>query len=556
MNKINYKAFMDEIKAHVTKMEKSELTYLIYQIARMTKESERAEFLDKFIKYDSIDRSKEIKQMIKFCDEIEEYDYYFCCTGYENYSDGYWDSDWIYEYSDPQGIGRKLEEAFLLAERLVYEKYYQEADQLYNRLISLVIPVCYEDAEEMLDGGLDIVDAVNEKLVNIDLVDVCSHVLYTVFQATTGNNRIVSIYHIFCNEAFGEVPLENMLSVGSEPIDEIEEFMTAFYRFLMTKKGDLESRLLKETIPYIKEDVIEIAREVATIHPGIYYELCMEALMEEQLEKVIEIGEDALKYIPSKSIMRSKVAYITANAYKKKSDILGYKHCLIEGFISDSSPVNFLSLFTVCNEWEINEVFNRIKNISIQIKDQHNYVTSELAVNSMSSMNKSIIRFFNGDYHYLKSECIADKKYLGWSNSLKGLSIPLFLILLENGNKDSKAKNKIVENIKLRLGIYSELQFIPDFKEMILCWKTKMPLIDNKKEYIEWIQDEVDKRVEAVVGGGYRKSYHKGAELIVYLGQVLESNGEKGATTRLVDKYKKIYLRKRAFKSQLNDLLS
>ncbi|MCT4596527.1 MAG: hypothetical protein N4A50_01440 [Vallitalea sp.] len=170
-------------------------------------------------------------------------------------------------------------------------------------------------------------------------------------------------------------------------------------------------------------------------------------------------------------------------------------------------------------------------------------------------MNKSIIRFFGGDYNYTKSECMADEKYLGWSQSLKGLSILLFLILLENENKESKAKNRIVEDIKLRLEIYAEPQFIPDFEEMMFCWKTKMSLINNRKDYIVWIQDEVDKRVEAVVGGGYRKSYHKGAELIVYLGQVLESNGEKGSV-RLVDKYRKIHSRKRAFKSELNDLLS
>ncbi|WP_432409398.1 hypothetical protein [Wukongibacter sp. M2B1] len=494
--------------------------------------------------------------MIKFCDEIEDYEYYFCCTGYEDYSDGYWDSDWIYEYSDLQGIGRKLEEAFLLAESLVYEKCYSEVDELYDRLISLEIFAYYEDAEEMLDEGLSIVDAVNEKLINIDLMDVCSHILYTIFQAKTGNKCILSMYHVFHNEAFREVPLESMFSVGSEPINEIDEFMTAFYKFLMTKKGSLESRLLKETIPYIKEDGIKIAREAATIYPSIYYELCMEALMEKQFEKVIEIGEDALKYIPSKLIMRSKIAYITANAYRKKSDNIGYKKCFIEGFISNSSPVNFLSLFTVCNVSEIKEVFGKMKNSSIQMDRQHDFVTSELSVNNISYMNKSIIRFFSGEYNHIKRDCIVDKKYLGWSNSLKGLSIPLFLILLENGNKDFKAKNKIVENIKLRLGIYSELQFTPDFEEMILYWKTKMPLIDSKKEYIEWIQDEVDKRVEGVVGGGYRKSYHKGAELIVYLGQVLESNGEKGATMRLVDKYKKIYSRKRAFKSELNDLLS
>jgi hypothetical protein len=82
-----------------------------------------------------------------------------------------------------------------------------------------------------------------------------------------------------------------------------------------------------------------LARKAATMYPSIYYELYVEALKEEQFEKVTEIGEDALKYIPSNLIVRSKIAYITAKAYKKKSDNIGYKKCLIEGFISDSSQL-------------------------------------------------------------------------------------------------------------------------------------------------------------------------------------------------------------------------
>jgi hypothetical protein len=90
---------------------------------------------------------------------------------------------------------------------------------------------------------------------------------------------------------------------------------------------------------------------------------------------------------------------------------------------------------------------------------------------------------------------------------------------------------------------------------LIQNWKKKISIGEEKNFYLKWIEEEVDKRVEAVVGGGYRKSYYKGAELIVYLGQVLESLGEENAAKDLVKKYKKKYSRKSAFKAEIDKLL-
>ncbi len=553
---MNFKTFMDKVKSNVDKMEKNELVDFIFELARLTKEADRMDFLQKFKQYNRQDRKAELEKIYQFCNSIENMDICLSCSNYEDYDNDYWgERDWIYEYSDPFAIGKTLKEAFLLAKNLVYEKSYIEADRLYDRLFSLNIFACYEGSDEMLDNQLDIEEAVNEKIVYIDLTEVCNHFLYTAYQATTDKKRIEAIYHKYQMSSFQQVSLEGMLSVGPEPINEIEEFMTEFNKFLRNKTGDLVSRLLSETIPYIKMDAAELARESAAIHPSIYYNLCKEAIAEKSFEKTIQLGKDAIDNVPKKLKMRSKIAYLIADVYKAVNDVEGYNQYMVEGFISDSSPINFLKLFDKCSKDKIDEAYRITSNVPINTTSLYPFDVSELDENFSTSNERSIIRFLNGDFEYAKKNCIMDKEYLGWSTSYKGLCISLFLILLENGNKPSKAKREITNFIIRRIENSYYVQNIEYYEALLQKWKTNIPINNVKDLYINWISIEVDKRVNAVVGGGFRDSYYKGAQLIIYLGQILESNGEMGATLRLVEKYRKLYSRKRAFKGELNNLL-
>lgn len=70
----------------------------------------------------------------------------------------------------------------------------------------------------------------------------------------------------------------------------------------------------------------------------------------------------------------------------------------------------------------------------------------------------------------------------------------------------------------------------------------------------KWLEKEVDKRAEAVVGGGHRKSYYKAAILIVALGETLESNGKFHGRMALIEYYKKMYSQKSAFRAEFEML--
>lgn len=91
--------------------------------------------------------------------------------------------------------------------------------------------------------------------------------------------------------------------------------------------------------------------------------------------------------------------------------------------------------------------------------------------------------------------------------------------------------------------------------ERFFIWKDKIKITSEQYEkYITWLQSEVDKRTNAVVGRGFRGSYYKAAVLIAALGETMESYGNVGAKINIIDHYKKIYSRKRVFKSEIETL--
>lgn len=57
------------------------------------------------------------------------------------------------------------------------------------------------------------------------------------------------------------------------------------------------------------------------------------------------------------------------------------------------------------------------------------------------------------------------------------------------------------------------------------------------------------------VDGKHRQSYHKVAELIVQLGEIMEANGKINGRLHIIDYYKKLHSIKRAFKAELDMLL-
>lgn len=70
----------------------------------------------------------------KWMNQIDEGEIYLDVDEYEDYSDSYWDREWITDYYDNQGIGDKIEYMIGFAQDCVYDRKYQEANYIYEWL--------------------------------------------------------------------------------------------------------------------------------------------------------------------------------------------------------------------------------------------------------------------------------------------------------------------------------------------------------------------------------------------------------------------------------------
>jgi len=177
----------------------------------------------------------------------------------------------------------------------------------------------------------------------------------------------------------------------------------------------------------------------------------------------------------------------------------------------------------------------------------------QLRVNYLSKDRKKLIKFFYGEFDYIFEDCKKDKTELGWSSRFKGIAIPLFILLLNKNRKLTKAVQRLMNGIEYRLELKED--DVKSFTDRFFYWKENVVLTSEQYEkYAEWLEKEVDKRTEAVVGGGHRKSYYKAAVLIAALGEALESNGKPHGRMALIEYYKKMYSRKRAFRAEFEML--
>lgn len=110
--------------------------------------------------------------------------------GYEDYSAGYWNADWVTEYYDNQGIGNKIQFMICFAEDCVNDRRYEEAAFLYDWLWGMEVCAGGEMEEEPADLNL----LAEEKIVHADLKKTALLTLYAEYQIQEPDKRAEALY--------------------------------------------------------------------------------------------------------------------------------------------------------------------------------------------------------------------------------------------------------------------------------------------------------------------------------------------------------------------------
>lgn len=136
--------------------------------------------------------NEKMKLLETWMNQIDEGELYLDVEEYEEYSDSYWDRDWVTKYYDNQGIGDKLGSMIQFARDCVYDCKYKEANLIYEWLWQMCV-ITYSEYEDECDP-VDLETLSEHKIIHTDLQQMALLTLYADYQVQEPQNRAEDIY--------------------------------------------------------------------------------------------------------------------------------------------------------------------------------------------------------------------------------------------------------------------------------------------------------------------------------------------------------------------------
>ncbi len=596
---MNLREFTETVDRETKEMDREELWLLVHSLVRKMPEEAREEFLDLIRRarkketgdgegacnIDVLARERDRKENHALITRLEEQFHEMeKCTlvlqanGYEDYSSGYWDPDWVYEYEDPEEIGQIFEQADQLIQHCVNDGFYEEAAKLFDLAVETEV---YAD-----DGGdgifLNLRDLVQEHLASVDCERLIAYGLYAVYQNTEPDKRAEELYDYLSSTFFRGTRLEAMLSVGREELEGQETFWRSWIRLLADKPGDTAGRYLEEAVLFqcTREEMIEAAHKAASLHPGLYLAV-VEKLAENDAACALDTGRTALNEIDETYKIRGSIALAAAEAALKTGERKLAEQCWLEAFRSDTTAVNYLRIAAECEEPELyrKELMQAIHSCQAfsndscgQNSDYGNRFDSyrEMSRNFMDERGGFLLCFLSGDFDAAMEECAKVKKGLGWTGHVVQCGIPLFLLLLlQSGTLPVGCREQLgtlafemgFRKEDYEKGLYKEAgsqeksveyEGADSLEKVFSKWKARQTVSAGQAEkYLVQLERLIDMRVKAIVSGQHRRHYGSVAALAAALGEVKESRGELFAKDRILLGYRAKFPRHSSFHAEL-----
>lgn len=560
----------------IKKLSKKELQNIVLKMQNVMSDKQKKEF-QKIVEASGIQPGNEKAQIVqvRMSDElvnekmtqiqkweelIDEGELYLDTESYEDYSCGYWDSEWITEYYDNQGIGDKIQYMIRFAEDCIDDRRYQVANEIYEWLWEMEVSTASEyEEEDFVD--LEILEENN--LIHTDMKRLALLTLYADYQVLPANERAKDMYLYFAFSTFAKLHMEEMFHVGREELKDTEQFWEDWIELLKEKNGDTEARLLKEAVLYYKgiDGLYEMAEKNASVHPSLYLSVM------EQYEKIEKVGENALSKIDVNLTIRSKIALKAAFASSCLNHEEKMMHFCWQSFISDSTVKNYLRLFGTEKMAKLYGMRGReVLGKRLKSNQDFSYKNSELNRNIMNDYNYYQLVFYTGDFSTVQNISKNPKESLGWSNLFIDYGIRLFLLYLYDCPFPSTAAESIASYIgfqdekerknllKFETDIQSECQEhkVTEFRNYFQRWKTYFSIEKTECEkYLTWAESIVYKRADAIVSGQHRSHYGEVAGLLAIVGEIKENIGMQGAKRHIYEQYRKKFPRHSSFQGEM-----
>ncbi len=581
---MNLTNFLKQTDALVAQYSTEQLIAFIHEIGRVFPEHRREDFLEmlrsvgnkeekaskknteKDIDFDEMYRH--VRENLKSIDSQE-----ITITGIlnEEYDDWYNDSDEEFYYEDNNGISDMLAEACDFVHICMDRERYKEGFEVGNQMLEMEILCDNEYGDEEFSLG----DMVHHELLYCNLKQVILDTVYCAYHAVPPIKRPEALYGIIVNAKEDAVTLEAIMQHGDEELPALEEFLSCWITYLGDKTGHDADRLILEAAGLLNDIPLEVqyAEKYAAIHPGLYLNI-LENGKYATANDMVPIGIQAMKAIPKKYIMRSRVALKTAEyviAANGETSLLG--KCYYAAYESDTSALNYLrALLNDCENEKKKEELQKVF-MKLPVHKSNGYFGMYESSGSCSEREENrpdgnmvlLLRFLDGQFADVLDQGLNQSQALGWTGTFMKQGIALYLLYLYEGQWHGKGMAAMAGIVKSAMKFSSEeyqkgvrrLDEINEnelFCQLFLKWKSMAQMeSDMRERAVKRITALLEKRTAGIMDANRRNYYGECAAYIAALGEVRESLGELGAKQKLMTSYKDKYTRRSAFREEMRN---
>lgn len=583
MNLIQFLKKTDEC---MDKMTKEQLAYFIHEEARNLNEEKREIFLGNLIKSlnreesakeaDGNEENRALKKEIrektadvrKKIREINAGKVSLTSVINEEYDDWYNSSAPEFLFEDPEHIFKTIEEACKLVHLCIDAELYSDSYKLADDLIATEINIL-GDYAEYCDEWVSVYELVTEQFLEINYKQLILDALYAAYQGNMLEDRPQALYDIICNSQYSAITIEEMLQQGAREPEQCAEFLRLWIEFLKKQNTRISTKLLEEAVDLAGDAsyLLEEARESAKLHPELYLHLLEKCKQKKEWKKGIEIGQEAVEKIPSIYKTRGKCAVMTSVFAQQLKMTELAEECWKKAFESDTTVVNYLRLITESKD--SSEYTETVKRICRDVYSR-NGTSSDIygrysgpELNVLSKTMYFSLAFLSKEWDTVLQKGMQVREGVGWTGTFMKQGIALFCLALYskdelqsgcremlrqltwymNFNSDEYASG-LIQNMKIK---DSELLW-----KCLLKWKENLSISETEqKQIIMKLEKWVELRVQGIMDGNHRKYYNECAAFIAALGEVKEICGEKNAKADLMEEYRILYPRRRAFHEEL-----
>lgn len=564
MSKLSLKEFIENLTIRMEGLSHNELKKILLDHAESLPPGERADYLDIFVtRRKAVGKKKKasngdylLKEIAAFEKRADDFEY---STGWG------WDDDYGEEraWSDDSWTG-EIDGLFAAIEEFYQAGDYALAGKAYEKLLDIY----FGGNEEGQFSGYD-----QDEMMATDIQEAALKYLRCVYMTEKAADRPDALFEAMKNyQDYVQMDIKGVMTVSLENLPDMERFGRDWVTYLKGQPASrMASDLLKEAVRLFEgtKGLETLALEQGLQFPGAYVEW-LDALREKGLhEDMFRAAILGLERLPDNLVIRADIADYLREAAEGLGRYDLRERALQEALYASPCLDRLLDLLEFAKSREQREGY--IAGALARFEDIRNrhpetvrvvvnfHRSPDLRKTCVSESIEIYSHLLNGNYEKAAA-CMKSGKPLGWSgdDNISALLVTFFLFARWNREKPPAANISALWTEATDLtqhgmritgsGTADSNRFCAHLENAL----AEYPLGKADLEtYFKMAEESAKKRTDAIVGGKYRKSYWKAAQLLLSVAEVYWSNDERGKGQMLINSFRDKYNRHHAFKSEL-----